>query len=199
VVSELRAYHGSIEATHFRQAPAYRLDPQPSGHMRLHTVESYQAPVQASWWIYTTGDMRPNGTTGNPALDGLHVHFGHFDNDLNYNAHVVRRDGHAKVDLEFGLRGYQALRFFWDGGLPLRMWRRYHFDVTWLRERIEIQVVSDHPSSPENNRVGADVEHASLAYPLPEYGPKFGHFGMRLDNIMAITGGIHVRSLDRSG
>ena len=190
-----RAYHGSIEEVLYKQAPALRLIPQGSGHMRLHTVESFQAPVRANWWLYTTGDMRPGGTSGNPGLDGLHVHFGHFDNDMNYNAHIVRRDGHAKVDLEFGLRNYQALRFFRDAGLPLRMWRRYHFDVTWLRRHIEIQVVSDHPSSAEDNRAGKDVEHASLAYPLPKYGPKFGHIGMRLDNIVTIMGGFVVRQL----
>jgi len=190
-----RTYHGSIEPMVFRQAPAFRLTPQASGHMRLHTKETYQAPVRANWWIYTTGEMRPGGTTGSPGLDGLHIHFGHFDNDTNYNAHIVRRDGHAKVDLEFGLRGYQALKFFRDTGLPLRMWRRYHFDLTWLREHVSIRVVSDHPSSSDNNRNGVGVEQTEIVQELPSYGPRFGHIGMRLDNIATIMGGFVVREL----
>jgi len=88
----ITSYHGEVDPVSYHGVDAYRLKPQSSGHLRVHTVDAFQFPFSATWWIRPYEDMRPGGTSGGDNLDGLHTLFGHQDNDVNYNMHSVRRD-----------------------------------------------------------------------------------------------------------
>lgn len=182
----LRAYHGTISGAVHHQVDCLQLTPQPSGHLRVHTLEVFKPPVAASWWIYTLADMRPAGTTGGPHMDGLHVHFGHLDNDLNGLIHLVRRDGASKVTTQHGLTGYHDIRH--GRGLPLRLWRRYLFDLEWRPDQVRLSVAND-------NHIGPGIETAEIVAALPPSFPRGGHIGWRLDNLTVRLGGLVVRSL----
>ena len=184
----ITAYHGNLVSEYHEQVPAVRFQPQSSGHMRVHTDRTFQAPLRASWWVYTRGDMRPGGTSGGENLDGLHVHFGHLGNDMNYNVHLVRRDGNAKIALEHGLNGYETVSWHTDGGLRLRMWRRYYFELDWLRDSFKLTVHND-------NHIGAGKEKAIIQSELPDHGPKFGQLAWRTDNIVTRFGGLSIQKL----
>ena len=185
LIPKLKAYHGSIKRVNFNGVDAARLEPEGSGHLRVHTKETYHAPIRASWSMYTLKDMRPKGTNGSPNLDGLHIHFGHIDNYINYNMHVVRRDKNAKLDIEHGLRGYQSIKWFGNSGLPLRLWRRYVFTLTWELDRVEVVVSND------NDPIDIGMFEAEL----PLYGPHSGHIGFRLDNIGVYLSSLAIREL----
>jgi len=185
LIPKLKAYHGSIRRVNFHGVDAAELRPQSSGHLRVHTREVYHAPIRASWAMYTARDMRPGGTGGSPSLDGLHIHFGHIDNYTNYNMHVVRRDGNAKLDIEHGLRGYQSVQWFGNKGLPLRIWRRYLFTLTWELNSVHIVVTNDNKP----------VETTTFESELPVYGPRSGHIGFRLDNLTVYLSSLAIREI----
>lgn len=191
----ITSYHGNIEPVSYHGVDAYRLIPKSSGHLRVHTVKMFQFPFRATWWMRPYADMRPNGTNGGERMDGLHVLFGHQDNDVNYNMHCVRRDGNAKLDLEYGLLNYTNVAWWNDKGLPLRFWRRYLFtlEVTMLHntytngetKHVALKVRSDDKNDSTIN----------LKTLLPENGPEAGHLGFRLDNLSVLFGGLTVREL----
>lgn len=182
-MEQITAYHGDVRPYLFRQVPAYQFTPDASGHLRVHTVRDFQAPYRATWWIYTSKDMRPKGTSGSPNMDGLHTHFHHLNNNANYNLHSVRRDGNAKLDFENGLEGYTSVG--WRGGqaLPLRIWRNYMFTLDVGLSSAEIHVSNDEKSDPS----------ISLSWTLDRKSPIGGNLGWRLDNIHGYLGGITVR------
>jgi len=185
LIPKLKAYHGSIKRVNFHGVDAARLEPQSSGHLRVHTKETYQAPIRASWSMYTVSDMRPGGTNGSPNLDGLHVHFGHIDNYTNYNIHAVRRDGHAKVDLEHGFRNYERVVWLRDSGIPVRLWRRYLFTLTWELDKVQLLVSNDNEP----------IETVNIKADLPIHGPHSGHIGFRLDNLTVYLSSLAIREL----
>lgn len=181
----LRIYHGTVSERLFKQVPAYYFVPQGSGHLRMHTVRNYQAPYRATWWIYVSGDMRPGGTNGSANMDGLHTHFHHLNNDVNYNIHSVRRDGHAKLDFENGQQGYQSQGWKGHQGLPLRLWRTYTFTLDVSDQYANIKVANDDQRD----------EAISLEWNLGQFNPAGGHLGWRLDNLTGYLGGITIKEL----
>lgn len=180
----LTSYHGTITPDVYGQVDCWRLTPDPSGHLRVHTAETFMPPVRAAWWIYTLSDMRPGGTAGADNMDGLHCHFAHQDNLENGLVHLVRRDGKAKVAFQHGLTGYHDIAH--TDGLPLRLWRRYLFHLDWQPDRVRLTVAND-------NHIGPGIEQATVETVLPSWAPKAGHIGWRLDNLTVRLGGLVVR------
>ena len=173
-------YPGTVDTTIHDRVPALRFTPGTNGYGRYVTDETFIPPVQVAGWMQLRRWSGPR-SPGNAQLDGLHVHLGHIGNARNYVASMVRRDGHAKLAVEYGWSGYHTVRWQNDGP-ELVTDRVYLFDVRWLPDRIETTVSSE-----------AGVWEMVGDIP-PERRIPQGSVGFRLDNLVGV-GGLTVRNL----
>ena len=177
-------WHGSNEPTTWDQGHCIRYTPDGNGHSRHATVARFVPPVRVAGWLRMTGwDGRR--TSLSEGFDGAHVHVGYVQNSRNYVASLVRRDGHAKVAVEYGWMGYRTLR--WLGAGPeLVMERVYLFQIDWLEGRIVTRVSNE-----------AGVWEMDAPIPVDRRLP-VGAVGFRFDNLTALAG-FEVRQLPMEG
>lgn len=169
----IRSYHGTVEHTTFDGQPCWRLVPAASGHSRHVTWQVFQPPVRVAGWVFPR-EWDGAHTSADPKFDGIHVHVGHVGNARNYVASLVRRDGHAKVAVEFGWRGYETLAN--QDVRPDLVWgRTYMLQIDWLPDRIVTTVLD------EMGRYTMDA-----AVP-PDRQIPCGSVGLRLDNVDALA------------
>ena len=182
-------YPGTVSEAANDRVPCLRFRPGSNGYARFVTRENFIPPIRIAGWLLP---REANPSPGNRNFDGLHVHVGHVGNGRNYVASLLRRDQGAKINVEYGWRGYQNLRstsnpLRWAAirsgtGPELVFERLYHFHVDWLEDEIHTFL---------GNEAGTWEMHASIP---KKYRIPFGSAGFRLDSLN-VLGNFTVREL----
>lgn len=186
---EFATYPGTVSIVEHDRVPVLRFQPGSDGYGRFVTKEHFIPPVSiAGWFQVRKGPESP----GNRSFDGIHIHVGHIGNSRNYVASILRRDRGAKINIEYGWRGYQniysasepdkwaAIRI---GTGPELVWTRtYFWKVNWLENEIQTFLANEMGSW----RMDARIEDHQR---IPS-----GALGFRLDSIDAL-GDFTIREL----
>jgi hypothetical protein len=166
---DLDTYPGVATNASFDRVPCLRFTP-PAGsrYARFVTRRRFLPGLKVAGWFALNKWSDHEGP-----YDGIHLHVGHVGNGRNYVASVLRRDGHSKVAVEYGWKGYTTLAALWGTGPAFVYQRVYHWEITWERDRIRTWV---------GNEVGAWEMDAPI--PAGRVIP-YGSVGFRLDNVDA--------------
>ncbi len=167
-------YPGVVSSEVVDRVPALRFTPGDNGYARFVTKEHFIPPVRVAGWI----KIDPGESVKGHKFDGIHVHLAHVGNDRNYVASIMRRDGNAKLAVEYGLNGYHSLTY--NEGPEFMPGKLYLYNILWEEGKL-------------TSWLGSETSFHEMSAEIPKslYIPQ-GSVGFRLDNLN-VTGAMTVR------